>query len=120
MKTSLANIYIQKERMPMSKALIICVAGMSSSLMAQKTTEFFKNQGKDITVEAISSNEGERVITDATYDLYLVSPQATMYYNQFAIAGEKSGRPVVKVPPQAYVPIPMGVEKMANLILESI
>lgn len=104
----------------MSKALIICVAGMSSSLMAQKTTEFFKNQGKDITVEAISSNEGERVITDATYDLYLVSPQATMYYNQFATAGEKSGRPVVKVLPQAYVPIPMGVEKMANLILESI
>lgn len=60
------------------------------------------------------------MITDATYDLYLVSPQATMYYNQFATAGEKSGRPVVKVPPQAYVPIPMGVEKMANLILESI
>lgn len=42
--------------------------------MTQKITEFFKNQGKDITVEAISSNEGERVITDATYDLYLVSP----------------------------------------------
>lgn len=75
----------------MAKALIICVAGMSSSLMAQKTTDYFKTQGKDITVEAISSNEGERVITDATYDLYLVSPQATMYYNQFAAAGEKSG-----------------------------
>lgn len=104
----------------MAKALIICVAGMSSSLMAQKTTDYFKTQGKDITVEAISSNEGERVITDATYDLYLVSPQATMYYNQFAAAGEKSGRLVVKVPPQAYVPIPMGVEKMANLILENI
>ena len=104
----------------MSKALIICVAGMSSSLMAQKTTDFFKNQGKDITVEAISSNEGEQVITDATYDLYLVSPQAGMYSNQFAADGEKSGRPVVKVPPQAYVPIPMGVEKMANLIVENI
>lgn len=48
--------YILKGRMTMSKALIICVAGMSSSLMAQKTTDFFKNQGKDITVEAISSN----------------------------------------------------------------
>ena len=104
----------------MAKALIICVAGMSSSLMAQKTTDYFKTQGKDITVEAISSNEGERVITDATYDLYLVSPQATMYYNQFAEKKKKSGRPVVKVPPQAYVPIPMGVEKMANLILENI
>lgn len=52
--------------------------------------------------------------------MYLVSPQAGMYYNQFAAAGEKSGRPVVKVPPQAYVPIPMGVEKMANLIVENI
>lgn len=71
----------------MSKALIICVAGMSSSLMAQKQ-QTFQNQGKDITVEAISSNEGEQVITDATYDLYLVSPQAGMYYNQFAAAGE--------------------------------
>lgn len=40
----------------MAKALIICVAGMSSSLMAQKTTDYFKTQGKDITVEAISSN----------------------------------------------------------------
>lgn len=104
----------------MSKALIICVAGMSSSLMAQKTTEFFKNQGKDIVVEAISSNEGEQVITDATYDIYLVSPQAGMYYNKFAAAGEKSGRPVVKIPPQAYVPIPSGVEKLANVIVENI
>ena len=39
----------------MAKALIICVAGMSSSLMAQKTTDYFKTQGKDITVEAIST-----------------------------------------------------------------
>ena len=56
----------------MAKALIICVAGMSSSLMAQKTTDYFKTQGKDITVEAISSNEGERVITGATYDCTLL------------------------------------------------
>ena len=104
----------------MSKALIICVAGMSSSLMAQKTTEFFEAQGKDILVEAISSNEGEQVITGASYDLYLVSPQAAMYFNKFAQAGEKSGRPVVKIPPQAYVPIPSGIEKLANLIVENV
>ncbi|MGC4387915.1 PTS cellobiose transporter subunit IIB, partial [Streptococcus suis] len=29
----------------MSKALIICAAGMSSSLMAQKTTAFFEKEG---------------------------------------------------------------------------
>ncbi|MBF8970024.1 MULTISPECIES: PTS cellobiose transporter subunit IIB [unclassified Streptococcus] len=104
----------------MSKALIICVAGMSSSLMASKTTEYLQAQGKDITVEAISSNEGEQVIADATYDVYLVSPQAGMYYNQFAAVGAEAGRPVVKVPPQAYVPIPMGIEKMAQLILDNL
>ena len=46
----------------MSKALIICVAGMSSSLMAQKTTDFFKNQGKDITVEAISLTKVNKLL----------------------------------------------------------
>ncbi|MFR7863932.1 MAG: PTS cellobiose transporter subunit IIB, partial [Streptococcus salivarius] len=26
----------------------------------------------------------------------------------------------VQIPPQAYIPIPMGIEKMANLIVENI
>ncbi|MGC4441463.1 PTS cellobiose transporter subunit IIB, partial [Streptococcus suis] len=30
------------------------------------------------------------------------------------------GKPVVQIPPQAYVPIPMGVEKMAQLIESSL
>ena len=32
----------------MAKALIICAAGMSSSLMAKKTTEFIPGNGQDI------------------------------------------------------------------------
>ena len=86
-------------------------------LWHKKQQIILKHKEKTLLLKQSVQTKGERVITDATYDLYLVSPQATMYYNQFAAAGEKSGRPVVKVPPQAYVPIPMGVEKMANLIL---
>lgn len=104
----------------MSKALIICAAGMSSSLMAQKTTAFFEKEGKAITVDAISSSEGAQAIADAEYDLYLISPQTKMYFAQFKEAGEKVGKPVVQIPPQAYVPIPMGVEKMAQLIESSL
>ncbi|MDS2926259.1 PTS cellobiose transporter subunit IIB, partial [Streptococcus pneumoniae] len=52
--------------------------------------------------------------------LYLVSPQTKMYFKQFEEAGSKAGKPVVQIPPQAYIPIPMGIEKMANLILENI
>ena len=104
----------------MAKALIICAAGMSSSLMAKKTTEFLKGKGHDIEVDAVSATEGGKAIAAAEYDLYLISPQIKMYFKQFEEAGAKVGKPIVQIPPQAYIPIPMGIEKMANLILEKI
>lgn len=60
----------------MAKALIICAAGMSSSLMAKRTTEYLQGQGQgqDITVEAIGATEGNKVIESAAFDLYLISP----------------------------------------------
>lgn len=106
--------------MIMSKALIICAAGMSSSLMAKKTTEFLKAKGEDVEVDAISATEGGKTIADAKFDLYLISPQTKMYYKQFEDAAAKVGKPIVQIPPQAYIPIPMGIEKMANLIKENI
>ncbi|MCY7211012.1 PTS cellobiose transporter subunit IIB [Streptococcus sp. IsoGale021] len=104
----------------MAKVLIICAAGMSSSLMAKKTTEFLKGKGHDIEVDAVSATEGGKAIAAAEYDLYLISPQTKMYFKQFEEAGAKVGKPIVQIPPQAYIPIPMGIEKMANLILEKI
>lgn len=104
----------------MAKALIICAAGMSSSLMAKKTTEFLKGQGQDIEVDAISATEGGKAIAEAKFDLYLISPQTKMYFKQFEEAAGKVGKPIVQIPPQAYIPIPMGIEKMAKLITDSI
>ena len=48
----------------MAKALIICAAGMSSSLMAKKTTEVLKAKGEDVEVDAISATEGGKAIAD--------------------------------------------------------
>lgn len=104
----------------MAKALIICAAGMSSSLMAKKTTEYLQGQGQDITVEAIGSTEGNKVIESAAFDLYLISPQTRMYFKQFADLGEKVGRPVVQIPPQAYVPIPTGVAALAKVVTDNL
>ncbi|KWZ82679.1 cellobiose phosphotransferase system IIB component [Heyndrickxia coagulans] len=104
----------------MKKALIICAAGMSSSLMAKKTTEFFKTKGKEIEVDAVSANEGNKMIEKGDFDLYLVSPQTKMYFQKLKEAGERVGKPVVNIPPQAYIPIPMGVEKLGNLILQEL
>ncbi|MDK6598629.1 PTS cellobiose transporter subunit IIB, partial [Aerococcus urinae] len=67
-----------------------------------------------------SATEGGKAIAAAEFDLYLISPQTKMYFKQFEDAGAKVGKPIVQIPPQAYIPIPMGIEKMANLILEKI
>ena len=104
----------------MVKALIVCAAGMSSSLIAKKTAALLNEQGFAIEMDAVSVPEGIKLIQDAVYDLYLVSPQTKMHYQQLVDEGAKVGRPVVQIPPQAYIPIPMGIEKMAALVKESL
>ncbi len=92
----------------MKKALIICAGGMSSSVIA-KTTEYFKERGKEIELDATSASQGAATIAKDEYDLYLVSPQTKMYFANLEKA-IKYQRPIVNIPPQAYVPIPMGIE----------
>ncbi|SPE11664.1 PTS cellobiose transporter subunit IIB [Leuconostoc mesenteroides] len=104
----------------MKKALIICAAGMSSSMMAKKTTDYFKNKNIDIEVDAITATEGEDAIRNSDFDLFLVSPQTTMYLEGFEKIGDEVGKPVVSIPFKAYIPIPTGIEGMANLVQENI
>lgn len=104
----------------MKKILIICAGGMSSSVIAKKTTEFFKGQGKDFELDATSASQGATTIAKDEYDLYLVSPQTKMYFDNLKKSSDKYNKPIVNIPPQAYVPIPMGIEKLANVIEKSI
>lgn len=104
----------------MAKALIICAAGMSSSLMAKKTTDYLQEQGHDITIEAIGATEGNKVIESAAYDVYLISPQTRMYFKQFEEIGQKVDRPVIQIPPQAYVPIPTGIQALGKVVLDQL
>lgn len=103
----------------MKKALIICAAGMSSSMMASKTTDFFKQNGKEIMVDAVSATEGDKMIKDSDFDLFLISPQTTMFLEKFQKMGVEANKPVVSIPFQAYVPIPTGIEKLAEVIEEN-
>lgn len=104
----------------MKKVLIICAAGMSSSLMAKKTTNYLQAKGHDVEVDAVAATEGNKMIESSDFNLFLVSPQTKMYYAKFAELGKKVNKPVVSIPPQAYIPIPMGIEKLGNLILENL
>ncbi|EOT25673.1 PTS cellobiose transporter subunit IIB [Enterococcus saccharolyticus] len=104
----------------MKKALIICAGGMSSSVIAKKTTEFFASKGKEIELDATSASQGASTISKDEYDLYLVSPQTKMYFDNLKKAADKTNKPIVNIPPQAYVPIPMGIQKLATVIEENI
>lgn len=104
----------------MKKALIICAGGMSSSMIAKKTTDYLQSEGKEIELDATSASQGADMIENDKFDLYLVSPQTKMYFDNLKKAAEKKGKPIVNIPPQAYVPIPMGIEKMAKLVEDNI
>ena len=104
----------------MKKALIICAAGMSSSMMASKTTDFFKQKGEEVLVDAVSATEGDNMIKNSDFDLFLISPQTTMFLDKFKKLGESVGKPVVSMAFQAYVPIPTGIQKLAEVIEENI
>lgn len=104
----------------MKKALIICAAGMSSSMMAAKTTEYFKKNGLDIEVDAVSATEGDRMIKESDFNIFLISPQTSMYLDKFKKLGETVNKPVVGIPFQAYVPVPSGIEMLANIIKDSV
>jgi len=104
----------------MKKVLIICAAGMSSSLIAKKGTTYLKENGYDVEIDATHATEGVSTIQKDEFDMYLVSPQTKMYYKALKDAADKTGKSIENIPPQAYVPIPMGIEKLGNLVKDTL
>lgn len=72
------------------KTLIVCAGGMSSLLVAKKVTALFQTQGTDIEVAATSVYAGQKAIEDDQFDLYLVSPQTRMYFDNLAKFAHRS------------------------------
>ncbi|MBQ0064624.1 MAG: PTS cellobiose transporter subunit IIB [Firmicutes bacterium] len=106
--------------MAQKKALIICAAGMSSSMIAAKAMALLQEQGHDIFMEARGTQEGTKLVADNCYDLYLVSPQTKMYWKNLKDTADRSGANIIQIPPQAYIPIPSGIANMAKLVLDNI
>lgn len=109
-----------KEYENMKKVIFICAAGMSSSMIAAKTTDWFKANGHEIIMDAVSVTEGRKMIESSDFDLFLVSPQTRMHLAKFQESGDKVGKKVVSIPPQAYVPIPSGIKNMAELVMKEL
>lgn len=104
----------------MKKVMIICAAGMSSSLIAKKATEHFTAIGVEIELEATHASLGVATIEEDKFDMYLCSPQTKIYYKTLKQVADKVGKPIKIIPPQAYIPIPLGIEKLAKLVTDTL
>ena len=100
----------------MKKILIICAAGISSSLVAKKATEYFKSHQYAGTVHAASVIVGSRSIAHDNYDLFLVSPQTRQYYAELSQIALKHGKRIENLPAQAYVANQQGIEILCTMI----
>ncbi|MFV0255508.1 MAG: PTS cellobiose transporter subunit IIB [Erysipelotrichaceae bacterium] len=104
----------------MKKVLIICIAGMSSSMMASKLTKWFKDKNIDIFIDSIIATGVNNITDNSDFDLFLLSPQTKLYFDKYKTVGERLGKTVISISPQVYVPIPSGIEQMAKLISDVI
>ncbi|WP_243342371.1 PTS cellobiose transporter subunit IIB [Anaerococcus sp. AGMB09787] len=104
----------------MRKVILICNAGMSSSLMAKKVSESLEKEGIDIKVDATTSGNSENIFTSDTYEMILVSPQIRMLYDDYKKRADETGKKIAQIPFNAYAPTPMGVKNMQDIITENI
>ncbi len=82
------------------KILIICSAGMSSSLIANKMQQELQKMGIEGVVDAFSSSEMISRMDD--YDIVLVGPQLRYMYAEIADTCAKAGKTALLIDMKAY------------------
>src|SRR5690554_5340401 len=63
------------------KILLVCSAGMSTSLLVTKMEKVAKEKGIDVEIFALSAGEGKKILNDV--DLILLGPQVRYMKNEF-------------------------------------
>lgn len=89
-------------------------------MVAKKLQDYFVTEDIAIEVDTTTALQASRIIAKDEFALYLVSPQTKMYFKNLKQATEKTGKPILNIPPQAYVTIPMSTQKLAQLIKDHI
>lgn len=72
--------------------LLVCAAGMSTSLLVSKMEKSAQEQGKDYTIWAVSGDSVQNHIDKA--DVLLLGPQVRYMLPQLKKLGESKGVPV--------------------------
>lgn len=87
------------------KVLLVCAAGMSTSILMKKLVKYADEQGIDFDIAAVGVTSFREVCDE--YDCILLGPQISYHKDNVA---EASGKPTAVIPPADY-----GVGNCANI-----
>ncbi|MBA2876428.1 PTS sugar transporter subunit IIB [Thermaerobacillus caldiproteolyticus] len=80
--------------------LLVCAAGMSTSLLVTKMQQAAKEKGIEANIWAVSADEAKAHLDRA--DVLLLGPQVRYKLSQFKKEGEARGIPVDVINPTDY------------------
>lgn len=80
--------------------LLVCAAGMSTSLLVSKMKEAADAKGLDVTIQAVSADQAGKHLDNT--DVLLLGPQVRYKLPHFKKKGEERGIPVDVINPADY------------------
>lgn len=82
--------------------MLVCAAGMSTSLLVSKMQKSAEEQGIEADIFANSANEADGVLENKDVDVLLLGPQVRFMKSQFEKKVEGTGIPVDVINMQDY------------------
>ncbi len=83
------------------KILLVCAAGMSTSLLVEAMRKKAAEEGRnDVEIAASGSESLEDLIQ--LYDVVLVGPQVRHRFDRFREIASESGKPIAVIEPMIY------------------
>ena len=76
----------------MKKILLLCAAGMSTSILVNKMKEAANKNGIETQIEAVSLEKFEEKVND--YDVFLLGPQVRFKKNELLPKAQAMGKPL--------------------------
>lgn len=84
----------------MTKILLCCAAGMSTSMVVKRMTDAASNMDLNVEIEAVGLDEFEANLD--TYDCFLLGPQIKYKLNDFKLKADAVGKPVAVINAMDY------------------
>lgn len=96
------------------KILLVCCAGMSTSMLVQRMDKAAKAKGIKATIDAVPATEVQKVIND--FDIVMLGPQVRTQKKN--IEEQANGKPVVLIDMRDYGM--MNGEKVLDFAIKTI